>query len=101
MLHKIMELMDCIDDELADAQRYAMLAGEYRTEDKELAEMYIMNANARLNSVEAMHTKILKWANDASVQTSEDMRQMYGWMHKRIVGKMAKVRSVLEAEKKA
>lgn len=97
---KIAEMLDNINCELDDAHRYAMMAVNCKTDDKELCDIYIATAMNKLANVNTLHTIFNKKANAAFVGASEELKDIWKHEEQRITKKTAEIKSIIDWAKK-
>lgn len=99
-MSKLTKLMEKIDHALNDAYDHAMLAIEYKDEDKELSTMFTTISTNELANINAMHIQFNKLCSMASTGASDDFKDFCKWENKKIVERMAEIKSIVECNKK-
>lgn len=94
----IQKLADMIDEEIADARRYAKCALEHKDMDPELARTFTMLANEELNHSNMLHTqvvRIIKKYREENGEPPAHMLTIYEYLHDKSIEKAAEVRLLL------
>lgn len=95
--------MTYIREEIADAEKYAKKATEYRDNDRSLADMYSELANQELVHSNVMHSQVVRLINDHKAKAGnapEAMEAVWKWEHEAMMEHTARVRALLEMYKK-
>ena len=98
----IKELVENINEELEDAEKYARLAVMYKGEDSRLADTYIRLANEELNHSELLHGQAVRLieAHRAAGNTAPPvMMAIWEWEHKKSIDHKTKVKALIEMYK--
>jgi ferritin len=101
-MKEIKELVENINEELEDAEKYARLAVMYKSEDSRLADTYVRLANEELNHSELLHGQAVRIieAYKAAGQTAPPaMMAVWEWEHKKSIDHKAKVKSMIDMYK--
>ena len=96
---KIIErLSEMIDEEIADAHKYAVCAAEQKDLDPELSRTFLMLANEEMNHSNMLHTQVVRLIKKYREENGEppaDMMAIYNYLHKKSVEKAAAVKAML------
>ena len=92
-------LAENIREEMHDAEKYAKLAIENRTEFPELADTFNTLSRQEVNHATMLHTQVEKIIRDYRAKEGEPpaaMLAVYDWEHDKMIDNMAKVRVLQE-----
>ena len=96
---KIIEkLSNMIDEEIADAKKYAMCFLEYKDSDPELSRMFMTLSNEELGHMNKIHeqvVRIIKKYREEKGEPPADMMAIYNYLHKRSIEHVAEVKALL------
>ena len=101
-MKEIKELVENINEELEDAEKYARLAVMYKDEDSRLADTYVRLANEELNHSELLHGQAVRMieAHRAAGNTAPPvMMAIWDWEHKKSIDHKTKVKALIEMYK--
>ena len=94
----IQKLADMINEEIADAHRYARCYEEYKDFEPELSRMFSTLANEELNHATIIHAqvvRIIKKYRDENGEPPAHMQAIYDYLHQRSIDKSNEVRLML------
>jgi len=94
----IQNLSEMIDEEIADAYKYAKCYLEHKDFEPELARTFSMLANEELNHSNMLHTqvvRIIKQYRDQNGEPPAPMMAVYDFLHKRSIDKANEVKVML------
>ena len=94
----IKDLSKQIKEELHDAEKYAKLALEHKTDLTELAEAYHRLAKEEISHANLLHEKVVAIIRKASMDTEAPpvMRELWAWQHEEIIEEEAEVKRLIE-----
>ena len=98
----IKELVENINDELEDAEKYAKLAVHLKGEDTRLADTYARLAGEELNHSELLHGQAVRLieAHRAAGNTAPPaMMAVWDWEHKKSVDHKMEIKALMEMYK--
>lgn len=81
-MKKIRELVEAICEEVKDAGKYATKAIAYKTEDKQLADMYLNLARQELDHADMEHNQVVRAINESRAsgkEVPETMMAIWDW----------------------
>jgi hypothetical protein len=94
-MKSIRELSDNIAEEIDDAEKYILLALEYKEKDPELAKLYYSLSADELGHSIKLHTSAVKEIEMYKQEKGEppaDMMAVYEYLHKKNIEHTNKVR---------
>lgn len=95
---KIIEkLSDMIEEEIADAGKYAECALHYKEEDPSLAEMFYKLSTEEMAHMNILHTKVVSIIEDYRKKNGdppEVMMKLYEILHKKHIASAAAVKGM-------
>ena len=92
-------LAENIREELHDAEKYAKLAMEYKSERPELAEAFNTLSKQEINHANVLHSHVERIIKDYRAKEGEPpagMMAIYEWEHEKMIDNMAKVKVLQE-----
>lgn len=99
----IKDLVEDIEEETEGAEHYAKLATQYKTEDRELADVYAKLAAIELDLVDALHEQVVRiikaWKVSSGKETPASMQAVWDWEHGKIVDTVARIKTMLSMYK--
>ena len=94
----IQNIYDQIDEEITDANKYAMCSVRYRESDPELSRTYAQLATEELGHVDKLHAQVVRIINKYKTEHGEPPAHMlfiYNYLHDRAVQKVAEIKAML------
>lgn len=91
----VKQLVEKIDDELEDAEKYIKLACKMKEKDKNLAETYYKLSLEEMGHMTMLHDQVVRIIDNFK-KTNEvpvGMQTLYDYLHERQVKWAAKIRS--------
>jgi rubrerythrin len=91
----IKQLVEKIDDELEDAEKYIKLACKMKDKDKVLADVYYNLSIEEMGHMTKLHDQVVRIINDFK-KTSEvpiGMQTLYDYLHERQIKWATKIKS--------
>ena len=102
---KIIEkLSDMIDEEIADAMKYAKCATVYKEENPMLAETFIRLADEEMKHMLSLHNQVVSIIDEykrKNGEPPEDMKAVYDILHRRHIDKAAEAKAAISMYKGA
>jgi len=98
-MKKIEDIIDYINSEISDAEKYVHAAHKIRDDDKKLADIYVTLASEELRHVDILHERIvdeIKMYREEYGPPPEIMQHMYNREHERIIDRVVTVKRMLE-----
>ena len=97
----IKELVENIDDELDDAEKYIKLACDHKEDNKTLAELYFLLSNEELKHMNLLHDQVVKIISEykKTNPVPETMQMLYDYLHKRQIERVTKIKVLQESYK--
>ena len=94
-------LVENIDDELEDAEKYATLACNYKEKDKILADTFYKLSLEEMGHMNALHDQVVRIINDFKKQNAvpESMQTLYDYLHSRQIEWASKIKHKQELYK--
>lgn len=96
-MKEIKMLVEFIEEELEDAEKYAKLARKYEDKEKVLSDTLMELSRQELKHSEMLHGVVVSFITRARAEHVEppaSMMAVYEFMHERAIEKAAKVRSL-------
>lgn len=100
---KIKDLIEKMDGELDASQDYAETALRYKTEDKELADLYVLLAGEELEHYNKLHTQVVRIIDKYRIEKGEppaEMKAIWDWEHKKEVERVAEIKVIIDMIKR-
>lgn len=94
----IQDIFDQIDEEISDAQKYAMCSARYKDSDPELSRAYAQLSTEELGHVDKLHAQVVRLINEYKASKGEvppHMQTIYTYVHERAIEKVASIRAML------
>lgn len=94
----IQNICDQIDEEISDANKYAMCSVRYRESDPELSRTYAQLATEELGHVDRLHAQVVRMINEYKASKGDippHMKTIYEYVHDREIEKVAQVKNLL------
>ena len=98
----IKELVENINEELEDAEKYAKLAMHYKSEDSRLADTYSRLSSEELGHSEQLHAhavRIIEAYRAAGNVAPPAMMAVWDWEHKKSVEHKMEIKALMEMYK--
>ena len=95
----IQNISDQIDEEISDANKYAMCSNRYKESDPELSRTYAQLATEELGHVDKLHAQVVRLINEYRASKGEPpahMKAIYEYMHNREINKVAEIKLLLQ-----
>lgn len=92
----IEKLSDMIEDELHDAEKYAMCALKYKTEYPELADTFIGLSGEEMRHKNMLHDQVVRCIEKYKEKNGEPPKEMlavYDYLHKKQIEHSAEVKT--------
>lgn len=100
---KIIEkLSDMIEDEIADAEKYAKCALKYKEERPSLAQTFYNLSTDEMKHMNMLHDEVVKIINEYKAQGQEvppEMQSVYDYLHRKQIDKATMVKIIMESYK--
>ena len=97
-MKEIKILVEHIEEELEDAEKYAKAALYYKHFDPDMSRMYAELSRQELNHSEMLHTqavKLIKQQHEKGVQSPPAMQAVWDWEHERMIEHTSKIKALL------
>ena len=94
----IAKLSEMIEEEIADAEKYARCALNYKEDRKALADMFYELSNGELEHMNKLHAQVVGLIEEyrkANGEPTADMKTLYDYLHKQHINKAAEVKIML------
>lgn len=98
----IQELSEMIEEEIADAGKYAKCALEYKEKNPSLADTFYKLSNEELGHMNALHTQVVSIIDKYRKEKGdppEAMLMLYDIFHKKHIANTAAVKGMLSLYK--
>jgi ferritin len=94
----IKDLSKQIKEELHDAEKYAKMALEHKTDHPELADAYHHLAKEEISHANLLHEKVVAIIRKASMEKEAPpvMRELWAWQHEEIIEDEAEVKRLID-----
>ena len=92
-------IVEFIEEEMEDAEKYAKKAMHYKDSDKKLAETYATLSEEELRHAEMLHKEAVRLieAHRAAGHTApEGMMAVWDWEHEKQIDHKARVKTMLQ-----
>ena len=93
----IQMLSEMVDDEIADARKYAKCALEYKESHPNLAKVFFDLSAAETQHMTILHTEVAKLIEQYRQQRGEPpegMKALYDYLHQKQIDKAAEVKNL-------
>lgn len=93
----IKKVTEQIEEELKDAERYALCALKYREEYPELADVYNCLSNEEMHHVDLLHKEVARLIERHRSKNGEppaNMMAVYDYLHERQIEKAREIREM-------
>lgn len=97
-MKEIKILVEQIEDELEDAEKYAKAALYHKHIDPDMSRMYAELSRQELNHSEMLHgfaVKMIKLQREKGVESPPAMQAVWDWQHERMVEHTNKIKLLL------
>jgi len=98
----IEKLSSMIDEEIADAMKYAKCALAYKEENVALADMFSRLADEEMKHMMTLHSQVVSIIEDykrKNGEPSEAMKMVYDILHRRHIDKAAEAKAAISMYK--
>ena len=97
----IKQIVENIDDELMDAEKYVTLACNMKEKDRILADVYYKLSNEEMNHMNLLHDQVVRIINEfkKTNEVPEGMQVLYDYLHKRQIEWASKIKTKQEMYK--
>lgn len=98
----IQNLSDMIEEEIADAEKYATCALKYRESDPVLAETFLKLANEEMTHMSLLHSQVVRIIADYRKNEGdppEGMLMLYDIMHQKHIQNAATAKGLISLYK--
>ena len=98
-MKEIKWLVENIEEELNDAEKYAKAAAKYKDSDREMANTLYTLANEELGHMDKLHTqavRIIKAHKAEGHEAPAAMQAIWEWEHEKIIDRTAHIRHLLD-----
>lgn len=92
-------LVEFIEEELEDAEKYAKKAMHYKDTDRKLAETYSLLADEEMRHSELLHkeaVRMIEAHKAAGHAAPENMMAIWEWEHGKAVDHKARIKTMLQ-----
>lgn len=93
----IQRLSEMVDDEIADALKYAKCALEYKESNPNLSKVFFDLSAAEMQHMTVLHTEVTKVIDkyrQEHGELPEGMKTLYDYLHQKQIEKAAEVRNL-------
>ena len=101
-MEKIEKIIDYIEEELEDAEKYAINALECKESDPASAELYYKLANEEIGHMNLLHARVVAMIEaykKTNGEPPEEMLWRYNYTHKKYIAHLASVKGILSLYK--
>lgn len=99
----IKKVTEQIEDELRDAERYALCALKYKEEYPELASVYNCLSNEEMHHVDLLHketVRLIERHRSSHGEPPANMMAVYDYLHERQIDRAREIRELQEQYRK-
>lgn len=96
------KLSEYIDEEIADAMKYAKCANAYKDENPAMAEMFIRLSEEEMKHMMILHNQVVSFIEDYKRKNGEPpeaMKTVYDILHRRHIDKAAEAKAAISMYK--
>ena len=93
----IQKLSDMIEDEIADAGKYAKCAMKHKDDNRGLADVFYTLSTEEMRHMEILHGEVVKIIEQYRREKCEppaDMLAVYNYLHERQIAKAGEVKAM-------
>lgn len=93
----IQMLCEMVDDEIADAHKYAKCALEYKDTHPNLSKVFFDLSGAEMQHMTMLHTEVAKLIEkyrQEKGEPPEGMKALYDYLHRKQIDKAAEVKTL-------
>lgn len=98
MVEKIKVIAGQIEDELNDAEKYAVCSAKYADGDHELASMYADLSRQELSHADKLHAqaeRMIRQEKDSGREAPAHMQAIWEWEHEKMISHKARILALL------
>ena len=91
-------IVEQIEEELEDAEKYAKSALYYKHLDSDMSRMYAELSRQELNHSDILHTqavRMIKLQKEKGIEAPASMQAVWDWQHERMVEHVGKIKALL------
>ena len=88
----IKKLSNMIDEEIADAKKYAKCALKYKDEKPMLGKMFNTLSSEEMGHMKMLHDAVTQIIDDYDGEVPEEMRAVYDYLHEKQIEEAADVK---------
>lgn len=96
-MHRILQLLENLDDEERDTRKYIQQYSSVCLLDKDLAELYLTLARAELDHYSKLHAQLERIIKLKHAEQPDFMDGMYQWVHDRGIARMAELKQCIDS----
>ena len=88
-------LVEYIDEELHDSEKYAKKAIHYKDENRSLSDMFLQLSKEEMTHMEKLHdhaVKCIAKAKEAHGEAPAAMQAVWDWEHKKMIDHAARIK---------
>lgn len=96
----IEELVDNINDELDDAEKYIDLACDHKEDDRVLADKYYELSLEETKHMSVLHDQVVRVINDYkknNPEVPEGMQTLYEYLHRKYTQRASRIKSMQDS----
>ena len=95
-MKKIKHLVEQIQEELHDVEKYAECAMKHKDDDRELANTYHRLAEQELEHAHALHGNVVRVIREHGGDPPPVMKAIWDWEHEKMIEQEKEVKTLLE-----
>ena len=95
-MKKIKHLVEQIQEELHDAEKYAECAMKHKDDDRELASAYHRLAGQELEHSHILHDQVVRIIREHGGEPPAVMKAIWDWEHEKMIEQEKEVKTLLE-----